>query len=77
MSPAEPDTDALGLRIISKGVSVEEIAAVTAVITASLDELASTMAVDAAAPTSAWQRSQRSVRSTLVPGAGNWRNFSG
>ena len=77
MIPTEPDAGALDLRIISQGASAEEIAAVTAVITASLDELASTMAVDAAAPASAWQRSQRSVRSTLVYGAGNWRNFSG
>ncbi|MWJ40476.1 acyl-CoA carboxylase subunit epsilon, partial [Clavibacter michiganensis subsp. michiganensis] len=25
----------------------------------------------------AWQRSQRSVRGTLVPGPGRWRGFSG
>lgn len=77
MIPAESDAGALDLRIISKGVSAEEAAAVTAVITASLDELASTMAVDATAPVSAWQRSQRSGRSALVSGAGSWRSFSG
>ena len=77
MIPAEPGTGALDLRIVSKGVSAEEIAAVTAVITASFDELASTMAVDATAPVSAWQHSQRSARSTLVPEAGSWRSFSG
>jgi Acyl-CoA carboxylase epsilon subunit len=72
----EPEAGALDLRIVSPGVSAEEIAAVTAVIQASLDELASTMAVDAPAAVSAWQRSQRSVRSTLRPGPGSWRNFS-
>ncbi|WP_414171180.1 hypothetical protein [Clavibacter tessellarius] len=25
----------------------------------------------------AWQRSQRTVRTALVPGAGRWRGFSG
>ncbi|RII86255.1 acyl-CoA carboxylase subunit epsilon, partial [Clavibacter michiganensis subsp. insidiosus] len=25
----------------------------------------------------AWQRSQRGVRGTLVPGPGRWRGFSG
>jgi Acyl-CoA carboxylase epsilon subunit len=77
VTPAAQDAGALDLRIVTAGVTDEEVAAVTAVITASLDELANSMAVDAASPVSAWQRSQRSVRSTLVPGAGSWRNFSG
>ncbi|MBG6055952.1 hypothetical protein IWX81_002380 [Salinibacterium sp. CAN_S4] len=77
MTTEAPDAGALDLRIVTAGVSDEEIAAVTAVIAASLDELAGGMAVDATPPVSAWQRSQRSVRSTLVPGAGSWRNFSG
>jgi hypothetical protein len=72
-----PDDVALDLRIVSDGVTAEEIAAVTAVVQASLDELVGTMDVHATTTVSAWQRSQRPVRSTLAPGAGSWRNFSG
>jgi hypothetical protein len=72
-----PDDGVLDLRIVSAGVTAEEIAAVTAVIQASLDELVGTMAVHATTAVSAWQRSQRPIRSTLEPGAGSWRNFSG
>ncbi len=67
----------IDLRIVSPGVTPEEVAAVTAVVRGSLDELADDMAVDATARVSAWQRSQRDIRSTLIPGPGMWRNFSG
>lgn len=63
-------------RIVTKNATPEEIAAVTAVLQAALDELAESM--DAApAPVSAWQRSQRNLRTTLHPGPGAWRGFSG
>ncbi|MBC7591349.1 MAG: acyl-CoA carboxylase subunit epsilon [Salinibacterium sp.] len=72
MPPADRPVD---LRIVSTGVSAEEIAAVTAVLQGALDELADDLAVRGEARVSAWQRSQRSVRRPLVPGA--WRSFSG
>lgn len=65
------------LRIVSKGASPEEIAAVTAVLRGALDELAEELAVESGPRVSAWQRSQRAMRSTLHPGAGAWRSFSG
>ena len=77
MTSAEADDRGLDLRMVSAGVTPEEIAAMSAVIQGSLDELADDLALDTKARVSSWQRSQRAVRSTLVPGAGRWRNFSG
>jgi hypothetical protein len=65
------------LRIVSSGATPEEIAAVTAVLHRALDELAAEAAPQSAATVSAWQRSQRAVRSPLSPGTGAWRSFSG
>lgn len=64
-----------GLRIISAGATVEEIAAVTAVLQTALDELAAEQSVVAGPTVSAWERSQRPMRGTLTPGAGAWRSF--
>ncbi len=62
------------IRVISKSATDSEIAAVTAVLTAALDELAA--AQNGESPTvSAWQRSQRALRTPLTPGAGAWRSF--
>ena len=61
---------------VSKNISPEEIAAVSAVLQGALDELAAANTGDEP-PVSAWQRSQRGLRSTLAPGAGAWRSFSG
>jgi gamma-glutamyl:cysteine ligase YbdK (ATP-grasp superfamily) len=71
-------TDApLDLRIVNGQPTPAELAAVTAVIHGILDELAEDEATRARATTTAWQRSQRSLRETLRPGAGAWRGFSG
>jgi hypothetical protein len=42
-----------------------------------LEELAAEQGRREQAVTSAWARSQRSVRTPLTPGAGAWRSFSG
>jgi hypothetical protein len=63
-----------GIRVLGGAPTEEELAAVTAVIAA----LAARPAVERPvrrAP-DAWQRSQRAVRGTLVPGPGRWRGFS-
>jgi hypothetical protein len=65
------------LRIVSTGATPEDVAAVTAVLTAALDELAEHAKADASARVSAWQRSQRSVRTSRGWGTGAWRNFEG
>ncbi len=54
----------------------EELAAVTAVIEAMIEEQGENDAKRGRGM-SAWQRSQRAVRGTLAPGYGAWRSFSG
>jgi hypothetical protein len=70
--PAAPD-----IRIISGNPDAAEIAAVTAVLTGVLEELADERGRELAVGTTAWQRSQRSLREQLTPGHGAWRSFSG
>ena len=53
-----------------------ELAAVTAVITSMIEDLEDGQRTEEPL-VSAWQRSQRSIRSPLHPGAGAWRSFSG
>ena len=62
----EPD-----IRIVGGNPDAEEIAALTAVLTAALDELAGEQRRAQSSGPTAWQRSQRAVRTPLVPGA--WR----
>lgn len=70
--------DAENIRILSGGVTPEEVAAVTAVLTAAIAEAeaASRDARPAAGP-DAWARTQRALRTPLQPGPGAWRSFSG
>ena len=65
------------IRIVAGSPTVEEIAAITAVLHATLDELAMNEATRAESSTTAWQRDQRGLRAALVPGNGAWRGFSG
>jgi hypothetical protein len=71
------DTPVPDLRIISKGAAADDVAAVTAVLRGALDELASGIDLEAGIAVSAWQRSQRPIRSTVDRGPGAWRGFSG
>jgi Acyl-CoA carboxylase epsilon subunit len=71
VTPDDPD-----LRIVSRGATDEEVAAVTAVLRGALEELSAAHEADAAPVVSAWQRSQRPVRGALAPGAGAWRSFT-
>ncbi|PJJ61766.1 acyl-CoA carboxylase subunit epsilon [Compostimonas suwonensis] len=68
-------TDLSELRVISRGVTADELAAVTAVLGAAIEEEAARSPRRAAAP-SAWSRSQRAIRTTIVAGEGRWRGFS-
>jgi len=65
------------IRIVSKSATAEEIAAVTAVLSAALEELADAQEASSGPTVSAWQRSQVSIRPTLVRGRDTWRGFSG
>jgi hypothetical protein len=68
-------TPPLDIIFTTTQVTPTEVAAVTAVVTAVLDEQASGQA-DAPTAPSAWQRSQRSLRKSIEPGPGAWRGFS-
>ena len=67
--------DATGpdIRITGGDPTPEEIAAVTAVLGAALEELASEQGRRTGGGPTAWQRSQRAVRRPLIRGA--WRDF--
>ncbi len=60
------------IRILSGNPDAEEIAAVSAVLAAALDELGGEQRRRQSSGPSAWQRSQRAVRTPLVRGA--WRS---
>jgi hypothetical protein len=73
--PTGPVADgpaAFDIRITSGAPTSEEIAAVTAVLSAALEELANVHS-HRSAVRSAWARSQRSLREPLVPGT--WTSF--
>lgn len=85
MSDAAPDGAPLAqsaqsrvgvLSVVAGNPTVEELAAVTVVLEAMLDELDDSAARDVV-KVSAWQRSQRTLRKPLHPGYGAWRSFSG
>jgi hypothetical protein len=61
------------IRIIGGRPSDEEIAAVTAVLSAALEELSADHGRRQRLTPSAWERSQRSVRAPLTPGT--WKTF--
>jgi hypothetical protein len=61
--------------IVAGSPTPAELAAVTAVLTALVEELEDSARTDHAPIVSAWQRSQRSIRVPLRPGAGAWRSF--
>ena len=75
MSPA-PDAAAADLRIVSGGASPEDVAAVIAVLRGALDELAAANDAGVAPVISAWQRSQKPIRTSISPAPGVWRAFS-
>jgi hypothetical protein len=54
-----------------------ELAAVTAVLGAVLEEIATDHAGDGTPDVSAWQRSARAIRAPLTRGVDTWRGFSG
>jgi hypothetical protein len=63
------------IRFESDGATATEIAAVTAVITGIVAELAAAESVHAYTPPTAWQHNQRPMRTPINPGPGVWRSF--
>jgi hypothetical protein len=66
------------IQFVTRGVTPEEIAAVTAVLTAAASEQ---HAAESAERTpdgpDGWARSQRRLREAVHPATGAWRSFSG
>ncbi|SFO04457.1 acyl-CoA carboxylase epsilon subunit [Mycetocola miduiensis] len=72
----EESDDGVNVRVLRGSPTPAEIAAVTAVLTAAVvEESAGADAVLSHGP-SAWQRSTRILRTPLMAGPGQWRNFS-
>jgi hypothetical protein len=67
--------DAPDIRITGGNATPEEVAAVTAVLSAALEELAGEHRRSADSRPSAWQESRRPLRGPLPFGA--WRNVRG
>lgn len=73
-SPLDPSQ----LRFLTRGVTPEEVAAVTAVLTAAAaEQAAAAKEARAESGPDGWARTQRGLRAELRPGAGAWRSFSG
>ncbi|WP_083710074.1 acyl-CoA carboxylase subunit epsilon [Leifsonia sp. ALI-44-B] len=65
-------------RVVSGAPSDVELAAVTAVLLATLRAReAAAAATPRPVRVTAWQRSQRGLRRPHVPGPGHWRGFTG
>lgn len=71
--PPDTETDgrAAALRFVTRGVTDEEAAAVTAVVLAALDDDADAASV-AEPARNAWVQSAHALRSPLQVGPGNW-----
>jgi hypothetical protein len=65
------------VEILAGNPDAADMAAVTAVLAAVLEELAAEQGRREQATTSAWERSQRGFRTPVHPGPGAWRSFSG
>ena len=80
MIPAGDDVESIETDMVVRSGSpdADELAAVTAVLGAVLEELAEEQGRrEQASGPSAWARSQRGVRAPIQPGHGAWRSFSG
>lgn len=72
MSDASSADAGPDIRFLRGNPDAEEVAAITAVLTAALDELAGEQRRRQSSGPSPWQRSQRNVREPLV--RGDWRS---
>ena len=72
----QADAAAASFTIVAGDPSPAEVAAVTAVLGAALEEIASDHERESTTGASAWQRSQRPIRVPIVRGHDSWRAFS-
>jgi len=75
---AVPAAAPIEFRVISGNPNASELAAVAAVLTATIENLEDVRRhAEEERGQTAWQRAQRPVRTPLIRGAGIWRSFSG
>ena len=73
-----PSDVPINFRVLSGNPSASELAAVTAVLTATVENLEDERReAEEQHGQTAWQRAQRPIRTPLARGAGTWRSFSG
>ena len=72
----QPEMDASQIVFHTRGLSEDEIAAVTAVLTAALREQTAQVGPTMDAHPSAWQRSARALRGPLERGDGAWGSWT-
>ena len=75
--PGQADAAPASFTVVAGDPTPAELAAVTAVVGAVLEEIASDSELGAVPGVSAWQRSQRPIRGPVARGNGAWRGFSG
>jgi hypothetical protein len=76
--PSTETAPAPVLRVVAGDPTPDELAAITALLAAvAAGRSASVEAAPARPSASAWTRSARAPRPTIVPGDGRWRGFSG
>lgn len=63
--------------VVAGSPSDAEIAATTAVVSGAIEELVAADEPEPFVHRSAWQLSQRGLRSQITPGPGRWRGFAG
>jgi len=73
----QADAAPVSFTVVAGDPMPAELAAVTAVVGAVLEEIASDRELGTVPGVSAWQRSQRPIRSAVTRGTGTWRGFSG
>lgn len=66
-----------GIRVLTAGVTPEEVAAVMVVVEAAVAAELEALHDEPAIAPSAWDRSQRGLRQPLQPGRHAWRSFGG
>jgi hypothetical protein len=71
------DVAAAAFTIVAGDPTPAEVAAVTAVVSAALEEFAEQQERETTVTVSAWQRAQRPIRVPVQRGRGTWRGFSG
>ncbi|TFC44970.1 hypothetical protein E3T26_03480 [Cryobacterium sp. TMT1-21] len=74
--PANSPDPAAEMRFLTRGVTPHEAAALSAVLHGLMREENDSLRQAPARGQSAWQRSQRGIRTPMVPGDGRWRGFS-